>query len=143
MQSQPPVIKQRANTMYDNMEFPAYEFREFPMAVPVLNGVVQDSPYDARGKSHPVVIVQNEDELQALTGPQAASLLPVSEERVTRTLRVQGEVDIRKALYAQAEQAGVKIDKKWTVSRIEDTLRQAAEDDEDEDEIADDTDPIV
>ena len=52
------VIKQIQNTMYDRMEFPSYEYQAFPRAVPVVDGVVQPTPYDKRNKAHPVVIVQ-------------------------------------------------------------------------------------
>ena len=31
----PVTIKQPRNTIYDKMEFPDYEYREFPMAIPV------------------------------------------------------------------------------------------------------------
>lgn len=115
-----------ANTMYDNMEFAPYEYREFPKAVPVLDGVVQDTPYDAKHKAHPVVIVHSQAELDALKGPEVTLVaLDEADPSPSAPTRVQTEDDIRKVLYVQAEQASVKIDKKWSVERIEDTLRAA------------------
>lgn len=122
----PPLpLKQKSNTMYDAMEFPPYEFHEFPMAVPVVGGVVMDSPYDPKTrKSYPVVIVADQDELDALKGP-GVSLVSVTDDAGSTTMRVESEDDIRKVLYVQAEQAGVQIDKRWSVPRIEDALKQA------------------
>lgn len=126
------VRKQIPNTVYDHMEFPAYEFEEWPQAVPVNDaGELQPTPYQPPLKSGkveawPVVIVHSQAELDALRGPEV-TLVPVSEAG-GNALRVEGEDDIRKALYIQAEQAGVKIDKKWSVARIEDALRTAAAD---------------
>jgi len=116
--------KQVANTAFDNMEFPPYEFREFPQAVPVVGGKVMPTPYDERGKSHPVVIVESHAELDALQGPEV-TLVPVT-EGAGHAMRVENEDDIRAVLYTQAEQAGVQIDKRWSVARIEETLQNAA-----------------
>lgn len=120
-----PAIKQRQNTMYDQMEFPPYEYNEFPMAVPVVDGVVQPTPYDARRRPHPVVIVDNQDQLDELRGP-AVVLVKVNEAAPDSPQRIESEADIREVLYRQAEQAGVTIDKRWTVARIESTLQAAA-----------------
>lgn len=117
------VRKQIRNTAFDNMTFEEYEFREFPQAIPVVNGKVQPTPYDANNKLHPVVVVTSQDELDALLGPQV-TLVPVSEGATT--LRVENEDDIRAVLYVQAEQAGVQIDKRWSVDRIEKALQAAA-----------------
>jgi hypothetical protein len=115
--------KQQRNTAFDQMEFPEYEFHEFPAAVPVVNGKVMPTPYDENNKAHPVVIVNSQDELDALRGPEVV-LVPVSGD--SNTLRVENEDDIRAVLYVQAEQAGVQIDKRWSVARIEATLQEAA-----------------
>lgn len=116
-----PVIKQRANTMYDNMVFEPVEYAEFPMAVPVRNGVVQSNPYDAKHKPYPVVIVESQEELDALMGD--APLVPINPGAPDSPMRVESEDDIRTALYIQADQLGVQIDKRWTVGRIEDTIK--------------------
>lgn len=125
-------FKQIPNTMYDQMVFPDYEFEEWPQAVPVNDaGELQATPYQPPLKSGkvelwPVVIVGSQAELDALRGPEV-TLVPISEAGGA-ALRVEAEDDIRKVLYTQAEQAGVKIDKKWSVARIEDALRTAAAD---------------
>lgn len=129
--SNAPARKQIANTMYDQMVFPDYEFHEWPQAVPVNEaGELQPTPYQPPLKSGkieawPVVIVHSQAELDALRGPEV-TLVPVNPDAPASALRVESEDDIRKALYLQAEQAGVKIDKKWSVARIEDALRTAA-----------------
>jgi hypothetical protein len=117
--------KQIANTMFDQMEFPPYEFREFPQAIPVVDGKVMPTPYDERNKAHPVVVVESQAELDALQGPQV-KLVPVSDAAPEGAQRVESEDDIRAVLYTQAEQARVQIDKRWSVQRIESTLQDAA-----------------
>ncbi len=117
--------KQLNHTMYDHMVFPEYEYAEFPMAVPVVDGVVQDTPYDENHKHHEVVIVGSQAELDALKGPGVV-LVPINPDAVTSAQRVESEDDIREALYEQAKQLGVNIDKRWSVPRIEDTLKAAS-----------------
>lgn len=118
-------LKIRPSTMFDNMNFPDYEFAEFPMAIPVVDGVIQPTPYDERHKAHPVVIVNSQAELEALKGPEV-KLVAVNPHDPASTLRVESEDDIRAALYVQADQAGVKIDKRWSVERIEQALQDHA-----------------
>lgn len=124
-------IRQKPNTMYDNMVFPDYEFHEWPQAVPVNEaGELQATPYQppmrsGKVEAWPVVIVHSQAELDALRGPEV-TLVPVNPDAPGGALRVESEEDIRAVLYTQAEQAGVKIDKKWSVARIEETLRTAA-----------------
>lgn len=122
--SQAPTIKQHRNTMYDNMEFEPVEFREFPMAIPVVNGVVQPTPYDAKGKSHPVVIVHNQFELDELKGGEA-KLVPVNPEALLSPKRVETEEDVRAQLYVEADQAGAQIDRRWSVAKIQRAIAEA------------------
>lgn len=126
--SEAPKLKQRANTMYDNMEFPAYEHREFPMAIPVVDGKVQPTPYDDRNKAHPVVIVHSQEELDVLKGG-GADLVPVNPDAATSALRIETEDDVRAQLYVEAEQAGAKIDKRWSVEKIQRAIAEARDDD--------------
>lgn len=110
-------------TFYDNFRFKAYEFAEFPMAVPVNDaGVLQPTPYDKKNKLHPVVIVQSQEELDALKGPEI-SLVEVSPGVQGGPMRLETEDDVRAALYVQAEQVGAKIDKRWSVEKIEGAIR--------------------
>ena len=116
-------MAQNKHTVFDAIEFPPYEFHEFPMTVPVNDdGSVADSPYDERHKLKPVVIVQNQAELDALKGPDVV-LIAVGDG----SSRVQSEADIRAVLYEQAETRGVRIDKAWSVERIEKALQQPDE----------------
>lgn len=124
--SEAPARKQIQNTMYDHMEFPPYEFNEFPMAVPVVDGVVQKTPYDAKRKAHPVVIVNSEEELEALMQDQA-DLVPVNPDAVVTAQRVKTEDDERDELYLRAEQLGVKVDKRWSIERIQKALDEESD----------------
>lgn len=129
-------IRQIPNTIYDQMVFPDYEFQEWPQAVPVNEaGELQPTPYQPASRSGrvetwPVVIVHSQEELDALRGPEV-TLVPVNpDEAKTGAFRVENDDDIRNALLVQAEQLGVKVDKRWSVQRIEETLRAAAADKE-------------
>jgi len=117
-------MAQNKHTVFDQIEFPPYEFREFPMAVPIYaeTGEVAPTPYNERGKSHPVVLVQNQAELDALMGP-GVTLVPVGDG----SSRLQTEADIRAELYEQAETRGVFIDKNWPVERIQAVLNAPGE----------------
>jgi hypothetical protein len=106
----------RMNTMYDNMEFPQREYREYPKAIPYVDGEIQPTAYDKRGKAHPVVIVKNADEEAALG--QSAKLVPVSTLAQVPVSRVETEDDVRADLYVRADQLGVVIDKRWSIERI-------------------------
>lgn len=121
--AQPPVtIKQPRNTMYDNMVFPEYEFREFPQAIPVVGGKIMPTPYDERHKPYPVVIVDSQEELDALSGPEV-TLVPISEDVRNSAMRVESDTDIKAALILQGEQIGAKIDKRWTAERMEEAIK--------------------
>lgn len=120
-----PAPKQPPNTVFDRMTFPEYEFREFPYAVPVVDGVVQPTAYDAKHKAHPVVIVNSQDELDALKGGGAV-LVPMAPDALASASRIETEEDVRERLYIQAEQAGARIDKRWSVERIEKAISEVA-----------------
>lgn len=118
-----PVIKQRANTMYDNMDFPQAPYAEFPMAVPVVDGKVMPTPYDANKKPHPIVIVESQEELDALTGGDV-DLVELNPHVEEAPMRVKTDDDVKDALLIQAKQLGLKVDPKWTSARIEDTIKE-------------------
>lgn len=119
-----PVIKQLPTTVFDRMEFPDYEYQEFPMAVPYVNGAVQKNPYDARGKSHPVVMVNSQEEYDALVGGEA-KVVPVNPEAAAGPSRVETEDDERAALLVRAGQLGIKVDGRWSIERIEKAISDA------------------
>ena len=112
-------------TQYDSMDFGDYEFREFPMAVPVVGGVIQKTPYDANRKAHPVVIVNSQAEYDALKGGEAEV---VPEDYDGAVSRVKTEDDEIEALLIEASQAGVKLDRRWSPERMRKTLDDAKKD---------------
>jgi len=119
------VPKQIRSTVYDNMEFPQVEYREYPKAIPVVNGVVQDSPYDAKRKPHPVVMVYNEFEEDELRGG-GAELVDVNPAQVKDGVqRVETEEDVRAKLYVRLQQLGVQFDKRYSVQRLQKLLAEA------------------
>ncbi|MCH9838720.1 hypothetical protein K0U83_23855 [bacterium] len=103
-------MPQPAHPLYPKIEFPTWQFREFPMAVPMKNGKPSlDTPYDAKGKALPVVVVNTQEEYDDLVG---------GAEVVAEESRLMTEDDERKTLYQDAENCGAVIDKRWTVERI-------------------------
>ncbi len=123
-----PVIRQLRNTMYDQMVFPVADYAEFPRAVPYVDGKVMPTPYNDKHKPHPIVIVNSQDELDALKGGPSVVLVPLNTMADDTPARLQTEDDIRAALYIQAEQIGAKIDKRWSVDKIEAAIREKAAD---------------
>lgn len=128
-----PTPKQIANTIYDKMEFPQYEFREFPVAIPLVDGVpcfdpeVLKAPYDRRLKPpqpYPVVRVYSQAELDELKGG-SAKLVPENPDAVSSPKRVETEDDVRAQLYVEAEQAGATIDRRWSVAKIQRAIAEA------------------
>lgn len=126
------AIKQLPTTVYDKMTFPDYEFIEFPTAIPLVDGVpcfdpeVLKAPYDRSLKpqrAYPVVMVASQAELDALKA--GAEVVAVNPDAVGSASRVKTEEDEREALYVTAEQVGAKIDKRWSVERIETAIAAA------------------
>jgi hypothetical protein len=123
--SEPIVRKNQRNTIYDNMEFPSVGYREFPKAIPVLNGKAQSSPYNEKGKPHPVVIVYNEFEEQELFGGNA-KLVDVNADQVKDgAQRVVTEEDERAEIYVRLQQLGVQFDKRYSIQRLKKMLDEA------------------
>jgi|GEM_PF-4674420 len=83
-------------TLYTNMKFPDYEFREFPKFVTPDGG-------------EPVLVQNAEEEAEALKTGEA----PIREE------------DERKRLIILAEVKGVQIDKRWSAARMTKTIEDA------------------
>lgn len=129
-----PAPKQLPTTVYDKMQFPEYEFREFPMAVPMVDGVpcfdpdVLKKPYDfsnpRKPKPYPIVTVKSQEELNQLRAGEV-EVTPPNPHNATETQRVVTEDEEREALYVRAEQLKVKIDKRWSVERIEKAISDA------------------
>lgn len=117
-------IKQLPTSVYDKMTFPDYEYSEFPIAVPYVNGRVMPTPYDDKHKSHPVVIVNSQAELDALKGGEVEIVLANSAV-FEGPSRVKTEEDEREELIFRAGQLKLKVDPKWSVDRIEKAIKEA------------------
>ncbi len=113
--SEAPARKQLKNTMYDQMEFPEYEFREFPMEVPYVDGQVMPTPYNEKHKPHPTVRVNSQEELDALTAGEV-EVIPAGPD--TTAARVRTEDDERAELLLKADQNDIKVDKRWSLERL-------------------------
>jgi hypothetical protein len=135
--SEAPTIRQLPTTIYDKMVFGNETwrkgregYREFPMAIPLVDGqpcfdpkVLKD-PYDRTVKpvvALPVVIVNSEEELDALRGGAAV----VADG--SGGTRVEAEEDVKAGLLVRADQLGVKVDKRWGVDRIRAAIAEAEE----------------
>lgn len=126
-------IRQLPTNVFDRMTFPDYEFREFPMAIPLVNGIpstdpaVLKDPYDRSVKpvkAYPVVIVNSQAELDALSAGEV-EMVPVAPLAVESANRVETEEDVRDELYVRADQAGIKYDKRWSIERIEKAIAES------------------
>lgn len=97
----PKVYKSKALNRYENMEFPDYEYQEYPMAITV----------GADEAGRPIQqIAENEEERAKLeTGAE-----------------VVREADVRENLIQQCTNRGIQIDKRWTTDRIQRAIDEAA-----------------
>ena len=112
---------------YADTEWPAWEFREYPMAVypgSSDGGRTPDPNPDWNpGQKHSkrwlqeCVIVQNEEERLQVLGGDAKTVTDSSGAQ-----RVATEADERAALIAEADRLGVVIDKRWSLARIQDAI---------------------
>ena len=119
-------MAQNQHTAFDKIEFPPYQFREYPKAIPVdETGAPVDDQYVAAGKrrvQRDVVIVRSKREEDALRGPGVTTV-----EVGPGQFRVENEDDARQVLFEQAEVRGINIDRSWSVERIEQALAEADE----------------
>lgn len=120
----------KTHPRYAEMEFPDWEFHEFPMAVYPGSADGGKTPdRDHRGQPRQqAVIVQNEEERRTVleiaeaVAPEPAftpAAKLVSEGGVQR---LATEADERADLISQAEVLGVQIDKRWSLARIQDAI---------------------
>lgn len=112
-------------TMYDDMAFPDYEFREFPMEVPYADGEVKPTPYDKKNKPWPTVKVNSQAELDELKGGEA-EVIPQNYEKTVS--RVKTEDDEREELVIRARQLKINVDGRWKIDRIRAAIAEAEED---------------
>lgn len=132
-------MARREHPRYENAEFPDYEFREYPkMVYPGADDPLK--PYKTKGKlaGKPLdgVLVRDEDEErralnleteeQEETGATRKALptrggktMPTSAKGVDR---LRTDDDEREDLLQEAENLGLKVDKTWSLGRIQDAI---------------------
>ena len=132
-------MARREHPRYENAEFPDYEYREFPMMV--YPGAEDASrPYKTKGKQagKPLdgIIVNNEEERRVALGlgseeaedtgatrkalpTRGGKTMPTSAKGVDR---LRTDDDEKEDLLQEAENLGLKVDKSWSVARIQDAL---------------------
>lgn len=113
---------------YANADFPDYEYVEYPkMIYPGADD--PRKPYDAKGRPLQGIIVQNEAEEREAMGLEA----PEAEAPAARTpravetgspgtKRMLTPADEKAELLEQANTLGVKVDKSWSLARIQDAI---------------------
>lgn len=88
------------HNVFDNMEFPPYQFREYPKHIPDPSG---DKPF---------LVVNDAEEERAAKGGE----------------RVVDEEFERTRLLKVAEIKGVTVDGRWGIKRLRQTIEAAGED---------------
>lgn len=132
-------MARREHPRYENAEFPDYEFREYPMMV-YPDAEDPKKPYLTKGKLQgkplPGIIVNNEEERRIALGLSAEEqeetgatrkALPTRGGRTMPTSakgvdRLRTDDDDKEDLLQQAENLGLKVDKSWSVGRIQDAI---------------------
>lgn len=92
------MAKQQPHDYYPGMEFPDYEYREFPKMVHP-HGV---GAKDAAGKLIPGIVVNDQAEEDAVMTTKEAP---------------EREDEVRARLWEIAEIFDIKVDKKWSIPR--------------------------
>lgn len=114
---------------YANMEWPEYEYREYPkMVYPGAKNPAK--PYDAKGRPLRGILVKDEAEEAEVMGEPA----PQQErepERETGRLVPTGSANVERLKTPEDEKAelieragvlGVQIDKRWSIAKIQDAI---------------------
>lgn len=114
----------REHPRYADMEFPDYEFREYPkMVYPGAKDPAK--PYDGKGRPLRGIQVANEEEERQALGLADDGDAPkptLVETSAPNTSRVQTPEDEKAQLVQEAEVLGVTIDKRWSIARIQDAI---------------------
>lgn len=116
-------MARREHPRYENMEWPDWEFREYPMMVYPGAKDPRKPEYEVadRGRNRgrtvlrfPGVVVKNDEELKAVLDG-SAEFNPTSGEILT-------EEDSRQALIRECMTQGLQIDKRWGVEKLQKAL---------------------
>lgn len=132
-------MARREHPRYENAEFPDYEYREFPkMVYPGAEDPLK--PYKTKGKlaGKPLdgVLVHDEEEERIALGLSAEEqedtgatrkALPTRGGKTVPTSakgvdRLRTDADEKDDLLQEAETLGLKVDKTWSVGRIQDAI---------------------
>lgn len=123
-------MARREHPRYETTDWEDYEFREFPMMV-YPGAKDQSKPYGSNGKPLKGIIVQNAAEAREALGldepeegekapaPKKSATVPTGAKNVDR---LRNEDDDKADALAEAEVLGLKVDKSWSVARIQDAI---------------------
>lgn len=109
----------REHPRYANMEFPDYEYREFPMMV-YPGAPDQKKPYGKNGRPLRGVIVNDEAEYAKVMTAEAGAKPVLVSTGAAGVERVQSAEDERLAALKNARELGIpNVDGRWSLARIE------------------------
>lgn len=132
-------MARREHPRYENTEWPDYEFREYPMMVyPGADDPLKPYKASGREKGKPLagILVNNDEERRIALGldeeeaedtgatrkavpTRGGKTMPTSVKGVDR---LRTDDDDKGDLLQEAENLGVKVDRTWSVARIQDAL---------------------
>lgn len=115
----------KTHPRYAQMEFPEWEFEEFPMMLYPGAKDPRKPEYHAEGKRkgslvYPGVIVQDEEEAKALL---AGTVTAVTDTR--GAMRLETHEDRMSDLHAEASRLGITFDKRWSETRLQAAIDDA------------------
>lgn len=126
-------MAKREHPRYENMEWPDWEFQEYPMMY-YPGAKDQKKPYihapgsADHGKPLKGVIVNNDEELRSLIeGDRRAAAgedsgVDMVATNVKGVSRVRTEADDKAELIEEAEALGVTFDRRWGVAKLQDAI---------------------
>lgn len=116
-------MARREHPRYENMEWPDWEYIEFPMMIypGAADPRVPEYHINKKGRrvmTYPGVIVHSDEELDGVLKGEI-ELDAVTGEILT-------EEDTRKALIRECEIQGLLVDKRWGIPKLQAALDEAA-----------------
>lgn len=111
----------REHPRYADMEFPEYEWQEFPRMV-YPGAPDQKKPYDKKGRPLKGVIVNDDAEMAAALGTVEDAPEPEFVPAAGGAERLKTAEDEKAELLEEAEVLGVQVDKRWGVAKIQDAI---------------------
>lgn len=116
-------MARREHPRYENMEWPDWEFREYPMMVYPGAKDIRVPEYHKDGKLagklvHPGVIVQHDGELEKVLAGEI-------ELNESGTGLITDE-DVRGGLIQELTRLGVQFDRRWGIEKLQNALDDAS-----------------